>query len=223
MTAARRAVAAWELAVNGDEGALAVMAGADAAHWLLHPVYKRWQIAPGPAVTSVDASPGTDPGLLWVGFRFSGRRRFADPPGQDEDETPFAGLLELRQAGDGSWRLASGHVETLDDYLGYVFTQRAETPEEYRRRVAACPRETAGGPERDFRLLAGFAEQHEKFGSSAEVMIRRAIAPAREEAVELIWPAIEAECARVLGPGDWRPSLNWLELTELWDGPAPTA
>jgi hypothetical protein len=72
---------------------------------------------------------------------------------------------------------------------------------------------------RGFRLLAGFAEHDEKFGSSAEVTVRREIAPTRDEAVQLIWPAIEEETARALGAGDWRPSLNWLELIELRDEP----
>jgi hypothetical protein len=213
--AARRAVAAWETAVNGDDTALSALAApdADAVHWLLHPVYKTWQIAPGPVVTSIDAHAGSDAGLLWVQFEFSGRRRFADPPREDDDETLFAGLLQLRVAGDGSWRLTSGQVKTLDEYLGYVFTRRQETAEEYRRRVAAA------GSGRGFRLVAGFAEHDEKFGSTAEIVVRRETVPARDEAVQLIWPAIEAETARALGPGDWRPSLNWLDLIELLDEP----
>jgi hypothetical protein len=228
--AVQRAVDAWELAVNGDDAALAGLAEPDVVHWLMYPVYKSWQIAPGPSVTSVRITPGAEPALLWVKFEFSGRRRFTDPPGQDDSETPFAGLLELRQAGDGSWRLTSGQVRTLDEYLGYVFTRRRETPEEYRRRAAgapgpagAGPREAAAGPVRGpvrgFRLLAGFAEHDEKFGSSAEVVIRRETAPTRDEAVQLIWPAIEEETARALGAGDWRPSLNWLDLIELLDEP----
>jgi hypothetical protein len=214
--AARRAVAAWAAAVDGDDAALAAMAApdADAVHWLLHPVYKTWQIAPGPVVTSIEAHVGSDPGLLWVYFEFSGRRRFADPLRRDDDETLFAGLLQLRLAGDGSWRLASGQVKTLDEYLGYVFTRRQETAEEYRQRVAAAGR--------GFRLVAGFAEHDEKFGSTAELVIWRETAPARDEAVQLIWPAIEAETARALGPGDWRPSLNWLDLIELLDKPPGT-
>ncbi len=225
--AARLAVAAWESAVNGDEAALAAMADPDVSHWLLHPVYKPWQIAPGLVVTSIDARDGADPGLLWVYFEFSGRRRFTDPPGPDDAETHFAGLLQLKPAGDGSWRLASGQVKTLDEYLGYVFTCRRETPEEYRRRVAdspgaaaARPRVAAGpGSGRGFRLVAGFAEHDEKFGSSAEVVVYRETTPAREEAVELVWPAMEAEAARVLGEGQWRLSLNWLDLVELLDEP----
>jgi hypothetical protein len=224
--AARRAVDAWELAVNGDDAALAAMAEPDVIHWLMHPVYKPWQIAPRPSVTSVRDTPGAEPALLWVRFEFSGRRRFTDPPGQDDSETPFAGLLELRQAGDGAWRLTSGQVQTLDEYLGYVFTSRRETLDEYRRRVPGSPgpagtrlREAAAGPVRGFRLLAGFAEHDEKFGSTAEVVIRRGTAPSREEAVQIVWPALEEEAARALGAGQWRLSLNWLDLIELLDEP----
>ena len=115
---------------------------------------------PGPVVTTVRVTPGAEPALLWVKFEFSGRRQFTDPPGQDDSETAFAGLLELRQADGGSWRLTSGQVRTLDEYLGYVFTRRRETPEEYQRRVA-----DSSGTVRGFRLLAGFAEHDEKFGS----------------------------------------------------------
>jgi hypothetical protein len=209
------------MAVNGDGAALAAMAEPDAVHWLLHPVYKPWRIASGPMVTSIDAHAGSDPGLLWVYFEFSGRRRFTDPLRQDDAETLFAGLLQLKPTGDGSWRLTSGQVKTLDEYLGYVFACRREAPEEYRRRVAGYPGPTHSGrgPGRSFRLLAGFAEHDEKFGSTAEVVIRRETPPARDEAVRLIWPAIEAETARSLGAGDWRPSLNWLDLIELLDEP----
>jgi hypothetical protein len=214
--AARRAVDAWELAVNGDDAALAALAEPDVMHWLMHPVYKAWQIASGPSVTSVRVTPGAEPALLWVKFEFAGRRRFADPPGQDDSETPFAGLLQLRQADGGSWRLTSGQVQTLDEYLGYVFTRRRETPEEYRQRAAGS---SGPGPGPGFRLLAGFAEHDEKFGSSAEVVVRWGTAPTRDEAVQLIWPAIEEETARALGAGDWRPSLNWLDLIELLDEP----
>jgi hypothetical protein len=115
-----------------------------------------------------------------------------------------------------------------------VFTSRRETLDEYRRRVPGSSgpagtrrREAAAGRVRGFRLLAGFAEHDEKFGSTAEVVISRETPPDRDEAVRLIWPAVEEETARALGAGDWRPSLNWLELIELSDEPpgarAPTA
>ncbi len=63
--------------------------------------------------------------------------------------------------------------------------------------------------------MTGFAEHDEKFGSSATVDVRRDVPPEREEAAELLGPAIDAEVTRALGPGDWRPSMNWLDVIEL--------
>jgi hypothetical protein len=47
--------------------------------------------------------------------------------------------------------------------------------------------------------------------------------PTREEAERLVWPAIWAETARALGEGDWRPSLNWLDVVELHNRAAGTS
>jgi hypothetical protein len=49
------------------------------------------------------------------------------------------------------------------------------------------------------------------------VEVVRQAAPDRDEAVRLVWPAVEAETSRALGEGDWRPSLNSLEVVELRD------
>jgi hypothetical protein len=110
---------------------------------------------------------------------------------------------------------------------GYFFTSRAETPEEYRRRQAgqalpaalerAAPDQP--GPLRTFRVTAGFAEHNEKLGSIATVIVRRAAAPDRAEAERLIWPAVDEETERVLGPREWWPSLNWLDVVELEESP----
>ncbi len=127
----------------------------------------------------------------------------------------FAGLLDLVLGDTGPWRLSSGHVETLDDFLGYVFTHRRETPEEYRQRT--------GGSAARFRLVAGFAEHDERFGSSVAIEVDQPTVPAREEAERLVWPAIWAETARALGEGDWRPSLNWLDVVELHNRAARTS
>jgi hypothetical protein len=37
--------------------------------------------------------------------------------------------------------------------------------------------------------------------------------------VRLVWPAVNKETTRALGEGDWRPSLNWLDVFELLDDP----
>ena len=100
-----------------------------------------------------------------------------------------------------------GHVSY--EFHGCVFTSRRETPEEYRRRVSS---------QRVFRVTAGFAEHDERLGSSASVEVRRDAAPGPAEAEALVWPAVWAETARRLGEGDWRPSLNWLDVVELLTG-----
>ena len=106
----------------------------------------------------------------------------------------------------------------------YVFTSRRETPEEYRERTgpaapAALPDPAPGtapaGRQLAFQLIAGFAEHDERLGATASVEVRRETAPGWAEAERLIWPAVLAATTRALGPGDWRPSLNWLDVIEL--------
>src|SRR5580700_4543119 len=80
--AVRRAVAAWVLAVDGDETALAAVAEPQAAHFLLHPSGGRWQVAPGPAVTLIQIwgfEPEAEPPRVRASWRFTGRRGFTDP------------------------------------------------------------------------------------------------------------------------------------------------
>jgi hypothetical protein len=219
--AARLAVDAWVRAVDGDDAALAAMAEPDAAHWLMHPVRKNWQVAPGPAVTQIriwELEAGTDPPQLSLTFQFTGHRQFAGRAAGEE--TVFAGLLSLALQGTGPspWRLVSGHVRTLDEFLGYTFTSRQETPGEYAERTGSLEPPQAAGPARRFRLTAGFFEHDVRFGSSVTIEVEREAAPARDEAVQLVWPAVEQETARALGEGDWRPSLSSLQVVELLGG-----
>jgi hypothetical protein len=224
--AARRAVGAWVMAVNGDGAALAAMSEPDAAHWLLHPVWKPWTVAPGPAVTQIgiwDLEADDDPPRLRVSFQFTGHRQFTDPDeaGRTADqETLFTGMTDLVLHGTGPWpwQLSSGHVETLDEFLGYTFTSRQETPGEYAERTGSLQPPQAAGPTRRFRLTAGFFDHDVRFGSSVTIEIQREDPPARDEAVQLVWPAIEQETARALGEGDWRPSLSSLDVVELLGG-----
>jgi len=235
--ATRLAVAAWAMAVEGDDTTLTAMAQSDAAHWLLHPAMEHWQVAPGPRVTRIkisrlDAGTGAEADVdqpkLQVDVEFTGRRRFDDPSRIDaaDGDTLFIARLDLTLAGTGPepWQLSSGRVWTEDQYRGYVFTSHRESPEEYRQRTgssagagAAAPARAAApaGTPRVFRLIAGFAEHDERFGSTAVVEVRRETVPSRDEAEQLIWPAIDAETTRALGAGDWRPSLNWLDVIEL--------
>jgi hypothetical protein len=219
--AVRRAIAAWVLAADGDETALAAVAGPQAAHLLLHPSGGRWQVAPGPAVTLIQVwgfEPDAEPPRVRASWRFTGRRGFTDPGPNataEEGQTTFAGLLDLTLAGSGQWQLSSGHVDTLDGYLGYVFTSRRETPDEYRKRTGSS---VVPGPARNhrvFRLTSGFAEHDGRLGATASVDVRRETAPTREDAEKLIQPAIWDVTVQALGDGDWRPSMNWLDVIEF--------
>ena len=54
--AARLVVAAWAMAVDGDDTMLTAMAQPDAAYWLLRPALEHWQVAAGPRVTRIKIS-----------------------------------------------------------------------------------------------------------------------------------------------------------------------
>ncbi len=139
--------------------------------------------------------------------------------------------LTLNQGGDTGdpfpWRLTFGNSQTLDEYRGYTFTVRREEPAEYERRTGSPAGPVPGGRvqqrtegrARRFRLLSGFAEHDEKFGSTAQVLFTGEAVPTRDEAEALIEPAIWEETTAALGQGDWRPSMNWLDVIELLDDP----
>jgi hypothetical protein len=63
--------------------------------------------------------------------------------------------------------------------------------------------------------MAGFAEDDVKFGSEAYALVQTETAPTREEAVELVGPAVWEETRRALGEGDWRPAIRRVVVTEL--------
>ena len=179
-------------------------------------------LSPGARVTAIEIS-GVDadrsPARLDVRFGFTGRWQ----RDSEEADTDFVGFMTLNLDGAGSqpWRLTAGYLQRLSSWLGYQFTSRQETPEEHQQRTGSA---TAPGPvagqDRTFRLTAGFAEHDKRYGGSASVQVTRPIPPSRAEAEALIWPAVEAATEQALGPGDWRPSLNWLEVIELLPGPA---
>jgi len=232
VAAARHAVAAWVSALAGDDAALAAMSSSDVARWLLHPLRENWRVAPGPVVTGIEIwrlDADADPPLMKVSIRFSGRQVFDDdseasgPKASSSDEViEFAGSFQLALADPVGWRLISGRVETLDDFYGYVFTSQHESADEYLARTGtawtpdrAGPSESAGSP-RTFRITAGFAEHDVRFGASASVHVLRPTAPGRDEAEQLVWPAVEEATMKALGEGDWQPSLNWIDAIELW-------
>jgi hypothetical protein len=239
-SAARTAIIAWALAVEGDQTRLAEISDAHGVSYLIQPERRKWRVGPGPRVTDIEIwKLEPESGEINVSFDFTGRRQFTDPVqaarlGQAaNDELPFVGMIELRlipardQGDPFPWRLTFGSTQTLDEYRGYTFTVRREEPQEYERRTGSpagpapagrvrVELRTPGRPRR-FRLLSGFAEHDEKFGSTAQVYFTGEAVPTRDEAEALIEPAIWEETTRALGQGDWRPSMNWLDVIELID------
>jgi hypothetical protein len=220
---AQQAVAAWASAAGGDDRALAALGGPDAASWLTQPVNSQsTRLSPGAQVTAIEISgvaADRSPTRLEVRFEFTGRWQDAT----DEDDRDFVGFmtLDLDGAGPQPWRLTAGFLQRLSSWLGFEFTSRRETPEEHQQRTGqATAPPPAAGQDRAFLLAAGFAEHDERYGGRASVQVSRPTPPDRAEAEALIWPAVEAATEQALGPGDWRPSLNWLEVTELLPGPA---
>lgn len=224
-SAARQAVTAWVMAVNGDDARLAASGEPHIVSFLLRDPWKRWHVVRGPRVTGIEIwrlEADREPPSLDLKFQFSGRRIFPDPSRAlaselSEGETQFVGTLALAlpEDADQRWRLTLGAVDTLDGYLGYVFTSRRETPEDYRDRTGSAAAPAAAGATRLFRITAGFADDDVKFGSEVTADVRLAGEPTRYEAADLIAPAIEAEIRRALGDGDWRPNLRELIVVEL--------
>jgi hypothetical protein len=231
--AARLAVTAWAMAVNGDDTALAPIADPDRVEWLMlpesdHPWRRHWAVASGPVVTELtiwSLEPAADPPRLEVEWRFTGRRRWIDPDPEaagvgDDDELTFVGMLGLKFTGSGAWpwRLRLGYVKTLDDYLGYTFANSTETAEECLRRTTA--REPLAATD-SYLVEADFTEDDVKFGSTVRVEVSSDSAPTREEAAQLVEPAMQAECVRWRGgvAGEWHPSLVRLRVIRLL-GPA---
>ena len=106
---------------------------------------EHWQVAPGPRVTRIKISrldADAEHPKLGVDFEFTGRRRFDDPSRIDaaDGDTLFIARLDLTPCDTGPepWLLSSGHVWTQDQYRGYVFTSRRESPEEYRQRTGSA-------------------------------------------------------------------------------------
>lgn len=103
---------------------------------------------------------------------------------------------------------------------GYAYISRRETPEEFARRTGSHLTPVAAtGPMRTYLLVSGFAEHDEKVGALARIEVHLAAPPSRAEAERLIWPAIWEVTADRLGDGDWRPSMNWLDVIEFLEEP----
>lgn len=220
IAAVRSVVAAWVLAADGDGSRLAGLAPAQTAQWLISPALESWSVGPAPLVTQIDVrafeEPAGQPPQLRVRFDFDGSQRRA---GESEPAvaTSFVAVLELAhdRAGPHPWLVRSGGVSTLDKFLGYQFSSRRERPGEYRERTGSLATDAAIGPTARYKILARFAEHDERFAAWAQTEVVRAAPPTRTEAEQLIWPVIDAETSDALGPGEWRPSLLYVDLIEL--------
>jgi hypothetical protein len=251
--ATRLLIAAWVTAVNGDDSPLRALAGPapsgsggddsghDAAYYLLHPVSKDWVIAPAPEVTGIDLwrlDLSGDVPELTIQWRFTGHQRHGGPvipPGwTGSGNRAYVGLayLGFDESRPFPWRMSRGQVQTEDEYYGYAFTARDETPEEYRTRTGPAGRPASAGlpvsaaalvPGGTYRLLASFAEHDHKFGGDATSDVDSDGPLTRDEARRLAEDAINAEARRrivSIYPSDGaemevRPSLSMLRVTRL--------
>ena len=226
----RLAVGAWVIACTRDDlTLLAAIADEFAVGYVLHPPRESWEVAPAPApaVTAIKvwrADLRKSPVEVDVQFDFDAVRHWPDPARawgpNAHDVIPFVGRMTLVPAQDQDfawpWRITHASVDTLDHTLGWTFYSRLESPEEFASRTGSTAKPVQGRrPFRTFRLVSGFAEHDEKLGSSATVDVELAAAPDRYEAERLIWPVIWAVTVEALGEGDWRPSMNWLDVVEL--------
>jgi hypothetical protein len=230
----RRVIAAWVTAAEGDEAALAAVARPEAVQLLLHSTRaagKRTKlVCRGLRVTSimvdrlqVDAKPPA----LGITFGCAGRRYIEDLDtgsvlsGDRDADSQFVQFLYLALDGSGpwSWRVYSGDTRTLTPPLGWTFSCRSETPQEYRERTGALTAPADGARQvRHFQIRADFAEHDERIGASVAFVVERDTEPTREEAEHIAFPAMVDEITRIRGQeGDWRPALSRLEVRELLD------
>jgi hypothetical protein len=233
VNATRLVVAAWAMAVDGDESALSAISDDDAAHFLLHPVRESWVIAPGPRVTDIDVRKLDHVGQapeLGVRWRFTADQRYAGPvipPGwmpPGDREYVGSAHLALDESRPWPWRLTHGSVRTIDAYYGYTYTTRDETADEYQARTATPSVRAALVPSGTYRLVASYAEHDEKFGGTATTDVDSDGPMSREEAQRLAESAIDADARRrmaaiyplrEIGEDDVRPSLSSLEVIRL--------
>jgi hypothetical protein len=117
------------------------------------------------------------------------------------------------------WRLAlraGPNDRESTDLQGAAWTTGQETARQYRDRTGAGdPPPAPPGPVRRFRVSCGFFEHDVHTGGGAEVTARLAAAPAWNDAVQLVLPAIFASLTRSTGLSDWRPTISSLDVLEL--------
>jgi hypothetical protein len=121
------------------------------------------------------------------------------------------------------WRLAHGTDPYNPDFLA-----TRETPGQYRERAGqaelSSPPTTpdtgvSGEPAqvRRYELSCGYFEHSVQYGNSVAVTVRLQAAPTRDDAVQLVLPAIYSQITETTGVSDWQPSFTSLEARELLD------
>jgi hypothetical protein len=142
--AARQAVAAWAMAVNGDDPALAAIADLEAdapGYFLLNPVSKKWVIAPGPVVTQIrvyGVKPAAEPPQLGVTWRFTGRQALRQPepaagPGAALEPGAVPGAVGAAEPGGAAgpaprpWDWTDGE-QVFEGNLTLVLTEAGPSP-----------------------------------------------------------------------------------------------
>jgi hypothetical protein len=146
--ATRQAVAAWAMAVNGDDSALAAIADLEAdapGYFLLNPVFKKWVIAPGPVVTQIrvyGVKPAAEPPQLGVTWRFTGRQALPQPeptagPGAALEPGAVPGAVGASEPGGAAepaprpWDWTDGE-QVFEGNLTLVLTGAAAGPSPWR-------------------------------------------------------------------------------------------
>jgi hypothetical protein len=229
----RRVIAAWAAAAGaGQDDPLGAAARPAAISLLLHPDRARPRARLIAADVLVDRiyvsgiAPDREPPRLSLEFTYGARRSVAEPGTGTvlTADDPAPERAEYREhwqlAADGArpwpWRLWYGFTETVEELSYYNFLSRLESPEEYRGRTGR-PWPAAGPPARRFRIQADYAEHDEKIGGAVVIIVEQDAAPPRAAAEQLAWPLVQAEVQDRLGPGEWRPSLNTIEVLGLLD------
>jgi hypothetical protein len=226
--AIREAIAAWVTAA--EEGAPAPRAGGApaVAAELLRPggpgartrlVLRRPRIdsirleqlraAPGPAVARLI--------VVVRGGRCIQDRDTGEAVSGDLDVmTRFHQFWDVVRDGPPSrpWRLAPRAGPHGPD--GGSYTAGQETARQYQDRTGATgPPPAPAGPRRRFRVTCGFFEHYVYTGGGVAVTARLAAAPAWNDAVQLVLPAVFASLTRSTGLSDWRPTISRLDVLEL--------
>jgi hypothetical protein len=218
----RRAIAAWVKGAEGDEAALAAVTRSEAVPALLHPPRageRTRLVARNLLVTDIlvdHLRADAEPPVLGVyadcrGLRYVESLATGSLLSGDRDaDAPFVQFLRLTLDAPGPWpwRVSGGDTRLLTPPLDYMYSCRRETPAEYHARRGARTTPPPGArPRPRFQIRADFVEHDERRTGSAVLVVEQDTTPTRVEAAQLAYPAIAQETARLLGEGDWRPSL----------------